>query len=290
MDRLSALLQEAGRGKHEACSSCVWNPSRIGAMAFGTSCAEHTHAQDRPALAVSLARDPGGTTPERTSRLCPVHNSFSDQSAAHGFDLWRAAISMSPQTHPYFDPLMRRTYFTNAILHGVPTRDSRSGEERQRLKRLLNRALAACADVLRAQLTLLQPKVIMVFGESAEQALSYIAPGHWSDRTAAVPAQRQFVLPHVGHVITAYRLIHGSPQSTNLVAAPLARQFFATTQLQTEFVRSRIDSLPSPREALNVLDKYRAKSSTDTTFQGMLLHLAWWIEVGRALRAAAESS
>jgi hypothetical protein len=258
-------------------------------MAFGTSCAEHTHATDSPALAVSLARDPGGTTPERTRRLCPAHNSVSDQSAAHGFDLWRAAISMSPQTHPYSDPLMKRTYFTNAILHGVPTRDSRPADERKRLQRLLKRALVPCADVLRAQLTLLRPKVIMVFGESADQALAYVAPGHWSEATAAVPAHRQFELTDTGHTTTAYRLIHGSPQSTNLVAAPLAQRFFATTRDQSEFVRAKIETLPSSREALNFLDKYRAKSSTDTLFQGMMLHLSWWIEVGSALRSAAAS-
>src|SRR5207244_3275905 len=83
---------------------------------------------DGPALVVSIAQDPGGTTPEKTSRLCVVCNSANrtDQSAIHAFDLWRAAISQIPQTHPYHDQFMRRTYFTNALLHGVPTQDARS--------------------------------------------------------------------------------------------------------------------------------------------------------------------
>jgi len=35
--------------------------------------------------------------------------------------------------------------------------------------------------------------------------------------------------------------------------------------------------------------RYRAKGSTDTMFRGMLLHLAWWMELGAAIRAAALS-
>jgi hypothetical protein len=259
-------------------------------MAFGTSCVEHTHTADGPALVVAIAQDPGGTTPETTSRLCVACNSQNrtDQSAIHAFDLWRAAISLAPQTHPYSDPFMKRTYFTNALLHGVPTRDARAPEARERLQGIRRLALTACADVLRDQLVLLQPRVLMVSGDAAIQALAQIAPGDWTEPSGAGPAQRSVRLPGVAHRPTAFRLVHAGAQGTNMTAAKLARAFFQTTEQQVESVRHQIAKLPSQQQALNLLDKYRPKGNTDTTFRGLMLHLSWWMAVGFAIRAAAE--
>lgn len=289
---LSDLLQQASSGKHPLCANCVWNPSRVGRMAFGTSCSEHSHADDRSALVVSIAQDPGGTTPESTSRLCVVHNSQNptDQSAVHAFDLWRAAISFQPQTHPYSDPYMKRTYFTNALLHGVPTRDGRSQDARKRLQDARKTALPSCARVLQEQLSCLQPRIVMVSGDSAIQALGMIAPGDWGEATGNAPAQRVVNVEGVPHRITAFRLIHAGAQGTNLAAAPAARRLFASASEQEAALRAQIESLQSPRQALNFIDKYRAKGSTDTTFRGMMLHLAWWIHVGAAIRSAADSN
>jgi Uracil DNA glycosylase superfamily len=291
MSQLSTLLDTAKAGRLPACGSCAWNPTRVGKMAFGTSCVEHTHTADGPALVVAIAQDPGGTTPEKTSRLCVVCNSQNrtDQSAIHAFDLWRAAISMAPQTHPYADPLMKRTYFTNALLHGVPTQDERAPEARERLQAMRRLALTACADVLRDQLTLLQPRVLMVSGDAAIQALAQISPGDWNEPTGTSPAQRSVHLPGVAHRATTFRLIHAGARGTNGRAAELARTFFPTTEQQVESMREHIRKLPSQQQALSFLDKYRAKGSTDTTFRGMMLHLSWWMAVGFAVRAAAES-
>jgi Uracil DNA glycosylase superfamily len=292
MSRLSSLLQDAALGKHSLCASCVWNPSRVGKMAFGTSCPEHTHVSEGPALVVSIAQDPGGTTPESTSRLCVVHNSQNptDQSAIHAFDLWRAAISFQPQTHPYSDPYMKRTYFTNALLHGVPTRDGRKAEERKRLQGARRTALTSCARVLEAQLSILRPKIVMVSGESAIQALGSVAPGDWSEATDEAPARRVISMEGVPHRILAFRLIHAGAQGTNLAAAPTARRLFRSAAEQEAALRARIGFLPSPQQALNFLDRYRDNGTTDTTFRGMMLHLRWWITVGEAIRAAALSN
>lgn len=292
MGNLHTLLYDAEHGNLALCSGCVWNPSLVGKMAFGTSCPEHTHVSEDPALVVSIAQDPGGTTPESTSRLCVVHNSQNptDQSAIHAFDLWRAAISFQPLTHPYSDPFMKRTYFTNALLHGVPTRDGRAANDRKRLQDARRTALTCCARVLEAQLSILQPKIVMVSGESAIQALGIIAPGDWSEATDEAPARRVISVERVPHRILAFRLIHAGAQGTNLAAAPTARRLFRSAAEQESALRKRIGVLPSPRQALTFLDNYRGKGTTDTTFRGMMLHLRWWITVGEAIRAAAGSA
>jgi len=130
---------------------------------------------------------------------------------------------------------------------------------------------------------------MMLSGDAAIRALAQIAPGEWSEPTAVSPAQRDVTLPDVGHRITAFRLIHAGASGTNRAAAPNARCFFPSAEAQREPVMRQIQTLPSPREALNFLDKYQAKGNTDTTYRGMMLHLAWWIHVGTAIRTAAES-
>ena len=116
-----------------------------------------------------------------------------------------------------------------------------------------------------------------------------IASGEWSEATDEAPARRVISVEGVPHRILAFRLIHAGAQGTNLAAAPTARRLFRSTAEQEAALRRRIGFLSSPRQALNFLDRYRGKGTTDTTFRGMMLHLRWWITVGEAIRSAAES-
>jgi hypothetical protein len=287
MQRLQLLLEELRHGTHTVCSHCSWNPRAAGRMAFGSSCSEHGHSGEDAALVLSLAQDPGGTTPEVTSRLCPVHNSenSSDKSAAHGFDLWRAAVSLRPYSPDYRDPFMKRTYYSNALLHGIPTRDARTAEERSRLGRSRRQALGCCVGALRLQFEVLQPRVVLAHGEVAATALALVAPGEWSQSTRFGVPKRPLRVPGVPHQILGLRFIHASARGTNLVAAPLARRLFSSTESQESAVRSQIELLPEPSEAQRLLFAYQPSAGmTDTTYRGMMLHLSWWIDAGEAIR------
>lgn len=289
MTALGELLEDAQVGRHSACSACPWNPARVGPMAFGSSCVTHTSGSG-PALFIQIAQDPGGTTPEKTGILCPVCNSRTDKSASHGFDLWRAAVSMQPLSLAYRDAIIQRTYFTNALLHGVPSGSRRSPQEAEALKSLRPMAARSCATILRHQFEVLQPRVAIVIGDLAARALDSVSRGSWTDATSEAPPTREFLASPAGPPIVAFKLIHGSARGTNLAAAPLARELFRSLSDQERFIRKRIDSLPSPGEALAFVRKYRdAVRGTDTEYRGMLLHLAWWIHVGSAMRAVATS-
>jgi uracil-DNA glycosylase len=287
VNKLDSLLDQARTGNLLHCTDCVWNPRRVGRMAFGTSCPDHSHVDDTPALVVCVARDPGRTTPEHTGRLCIVCNSRnpSDRSAGHAFDLWRAVVSMAPRSDPYSDPYLKRTYFTNAIMHGVPS--GRPKDEEARLSSLLSQARGACAGLLSEQLRLLRPRVVLLSGEDSAAAFRRIAPVQWSEATGVRPSEGTITVPGMDHPVRVLKAYHTSARATNQAAAPKARRFFPSIVEQEAAVRAEIEQLPSQKEALTLLEKYRTNGGTDTVFRGMMLHLAWWIQVGKAIRAAA---
>jgi len=284
---IDGVLNEARAGTSAGCQGCPWNPLTVGPMAFGTSCTEHTSLSSGRALVVSVAQDPGGTTPERTGRLCVVCNSrnASDRSAGHAFDLWRAAISFASNDRSYQDPIMRQTYFTNAVLHGVPTGDRRSEAERKRLTAQREKANSFCAGVLAQQLAALQPSIVMVSGATARAAVDLLSSGAWSAVSPSEPSQKRIRVSGVPHEIECFALVHASARGTNFEAAKRAREWFATTGDQERFVESRIASLPSGVQARLLLQKCRPSAGgTDTEYRGMMAHLAWWIAVGNAIR------
>jgi hypothetical protein len=74
---------------------------------------------------------------------------------------------------------MKQTYFTNAVLHGVPTGDRRSEAERKRLTAQREKANSCCAGVLAQQLAALQPSIVMVSGATARAAVDLLSSGAW---------------------------------------------------------------------------------------------------------------
>lgn len=135
------FLEQAELGNHTCCSRCPWNPKIVGPIAFGMSCMEHgvNFAIASSAISMQVVQDPAGTTPEKTGRLCFVHNSEyqTDKTALHAFDLWKATVSFDIQEDQ--DPYLHNHYWTNALLHGANKKTQkhlRQPDVREKARRL----------------------------------------------------------------------------------------------------------------------------------------------------------
>jgi hypothetical protein len=261
-------------GNHDECSHCPWNPKRIKSSAFGVSCVKHGidwNYQDS-AVSVLIAQDPAGTTPEKTGYLCIVCNSQfeTDNSARHGFALWKAAVSLA-QTGQEAKRYMKGHYWTNAIMHGV--------KDKQREK-----ARACCKNILNEQLTLLSPRIIIATGKVASESLYDIGllSKRWDDFKKMFSYQvysEQTILPS-GKKATVYCTYHAAARSVNTHVADL---YSDNTRM---LLAQRIEKLPDTSSTLYFLRQHQGFTGEDKGMKVLLLH---WLEIGDGIRLASTS-
>lgn len=287
-DNISSVLDSAEKFELDECKECKWG---FNGLAFGTSCTEHyaNWRKNEPVLTVIAARDPGGTTPESTGRLCMVHNSRTptDKSAQHIFDLWRAAVSGQwrsddpSQLQDYTDPYLKTTYATNILLHGIPTKsdDVLINGKLDELKSYKKEALHNCAKVLNRQLECLRPKILIALGEDVIKGLNESGwPLYWESPKLGKEYRPAIAKTKWGE-IKVFHVYHTAGRSTNQNAARLFNSFGGA-----QIIRIIADS--TPNEIKDAVDNFRRKYSnvSPTEEHGMLVHLASWLIIGRKIR------
>ena len=268
---MQRLLRNAKAGRLPACSQCPSSPRWFANPAFGESCRCHGLDWSSSASAVSMmvVRDPAGTTPSTNGRLCFVCNSESptDRTAKHAFALWRAAVACAderPASLHYLD----RHYWTNAAMHGSD-------------KSRLERARRCCTAVLRDQVAVLSPTVIVASGVEAVTSLQEIGllKKQWSDLRGHLVAgaySEAVTLPSGarGAVFCTY---HTAATAVNCVVSKLYSD--STERLLTQ----RRDELSEAGAFNSFLDQYRADSAEGRGMRVLLLH---WFDIGEAIRGA----
>lgn len=268
------LLDAARRGAHRACAGCPSSPRRLPNPAFGVSCLEHGIDWGTPASAISMVipRDPANTTPARTGKLCFVCNSQnpSDRSALHQFELWRAAVALADegeQSRRY----LGRHYWTNAVLHG-------SDEEG------LESARRCCREVLRDQIKLLSPKVIIAAGDAAAKSLHEIGllKKSWPEFRARLASgvYREDVRLPAGAQAQVFCTYHTSARAVN---CNVARLYSDATERE---LAKRIAVLEDPHAARAFLRRYDTSRTGSAEAKGMRVLLLHWLDIGAAIRLA----
>jgi len=178
---MNNLFEESKSGNYIHCKNCPWNPKKVGPIAFGVSCEEHgiKWSLGEKAISLQVVQDPAGTTPEKTGRLCFVHNSknLSDKTAQHAYDLWKATVSYDVDSKS--DNYLKNHYWTNALMHGA----DKVTQAHLRKTQVLEIARKQCSNILLEQIILTSPKVIIANGEIATKSLYDIGLLHhrWSD-------------------------------------------------------------------------------------------------------------
>jgi hypothetical protein len=235
---------------------------------------------------MSIGRDPGGTTPEKTGVLCSTCNrkNMTDKSAQGAFDLANAAIigdmSFDPDRsrHPYFT----RHYVTNVVKHGVPTRGCLSAQEQQVLKGRFDEARLCCSAILKEEILALKPVLIKPSGKDAASSLQQM--GILPERSLIDLVERS---PHrlkdyygPGKDLLIFCLYHQAIKVTNMT---LPRYY-------SDSVMDEIQELkkghPGPAAVEAFIRKYQGVS--ETTRRGMMVHLKHWLRLGKLLRDMKE--
>lgn len=273
------LLTQAELGTYKSCEDCPWNPKIHGSMAFGTSCREHAADWTLPGsvLSMQIVQDPAGTTPQKTGRLCSVHNSRNptDKTAQHGHDLWNASVSFDID-EGIVDPYLKKHYWTNALLHGA---DKKNSEMRK--SRNIELVRKKCSVLLDEQIHLLSPNVIISNGKIAASSLLdlRLVSKNWSDIRKGFSQgvyEEESVLPS-GREVRVFCTYHTSIQPVNTCIAKLY-----STELQVMLDNKLNEYLDFPRVRF-FLDKYPADSQEGRGMRVLLLH---WLDIGKAVRVA----
>lgn len=268
---LAHTLESSETGVHMSCQKCPWSPKRTKKAAYGVSCREHGIDWSVPTSAVSIqiAQDPAGTTPERTGRLCDVCNSRnpSDHSAQHGFALWKAAVSLA-QSGQAARKYLKHHYWTNAVMHGVKDKS-------------LEEARTCCKGILREQIELLSPCIIIVCGKVAAESLYdlKLISRYWDDFSRDFSQQvysERTVLPS-GKEVTIYCTYHSSATAVN---THIAKRYSKDID---ELLSHRIKQLPDTIAASHFLRQYPKETAEGKGMRVLLLH---WLEIGEGIRRA----
>jgi hypothetical protein len=268
---LKDLLNNIEEGKHNACRGCPWNPKHSSGSAFGVSCIKHGFDWQNPgsALSVLIARDPGGTTPEKTGILCGYCNSkfTTDHSAQHGLSLWRAAVSLA-ESGPDETKFMKQHYWMNAVMHG--------GKDNQ-----LEVARTHCTQILLEQINSLSPQVIITTGKDASQSLFELKliTRRWDefkDDFSNHPYCEEVTLSS-GKRAIVFCTYHGSATAVN---THIARKYSESTE---DYLNNKIKRLPNPKPAQNFMKRTSGLNGEQKGMRVLLLH---WLEIGEAIRQA----
>ncbi len=269
--KLFELLDEAKQGNLESCKSCPWSPAELKSyhVAFGVSCREHgvDYKSSSDAVSVSISQDPANTTPEKTERLCAVHNSqeHKDKTAQNWLELWKAAVTRDAgESH---DPYLGRHYWTNAIMHGAPK------EHRKHMRK----AQRQCYHVLREQIELLSPKVVVACGEVAANSLfdAHFISQHWSEFRERFTTE---VYTEITDGTIFYCTYHSAAGAVNRGAAQRHDH-----KLTEEGLTQKLGDLSKPAAAQGFLEKHCTSSARDRGMRLLLLH---WLDIGDAIRKA----
>lgn len=276
---MKQLLEEARLGAHSSCKNCPWNPKIVGPVAFGVSCTEHgiDWTADAKAISMQVVQDPAGTTPGKTGRLCFVHNSQnpSDKTAQHAYALWKATVSFDNSDH--IDPYIQKHYWTNALLHGA---DKKTQKE-LRKSVPLETARKCCAVLLREQIDLLNPKVILANGEYAAKSLFDIGylSRRWIDfkQELSNGVYKEEFKKSSGESVLVFCTFHMAITPIN---THIARLYSPEVQRKLD---DRLDKHKAYPKVQSFLTEY---SPFDPEGKGMRVLLLHWLEIGRAIRAA----
>ena len=279
------LLNQAEAGLLGACRTCVWSPRNGRHMSFGVSCEDHglSWRTETRANSMLIVQDPADTTPQETGRLCTVHNARnpSDKTARHSLELWNAAVALD-SAEPNALGLMKRHYWTNAIMHGAP---SVTG---LRANKDIESARKSCSDVLRSQIRLLAPKVVIAKGTVAVNSLHDIGllNANWSTARLSFRSgahQEKSKSWEEVQSITVFATYHTSAGVVNRTLARAYDPIVTESQIAKK-CRGQI-AAPSVAEFLT-----RYSNLENGHHRGMRYLLNHWLDIGVAIREAGESA
>lgn len=279
---MQQLLEKAKLGTHRGCKNCPWNPKVVGPIAFGVSCTEHgvDWSKDVKAISMQIVQDPAGTTPDKTGRLCFVHNSQnpSDKTAQHAYALWNATVSYD--TTERIDPLIKNHYWTNALLHGA----DKVRQKELRKSGPLETARKCCAQLLREQIDLLNPKVILASGEFAVNSLfdiGYLSK-RWDDfkHELSHGVYKEEVTQSSGENVLVFCTFHTAITPIN---THVARLYSPGVQEKLDVQLDKYKKYPKVQTFLAEFSPFNSKG------RGMRVLLLHWLEIGRAIRTANSS-
>jgi len=281
MTKIEALLKKVKDYEHPACKNCPWNKP---GMAFGVSCTKHhiNWKKTDKADVLSIWENPGGTTPEHSGNLCGICNSLNvtDKSAQNSFDLMKAAIIGEwDYSRKEINRTFKTWYITNSTKHGVAT--SRfSEQERNQLKKRMKKAGECCSLILREEIDILRPKLIIANGMKAVrnlQLLGILKRGtssmkDWADSSP-------YRIDHYydnGVLMKVFCLYHTSAGVTNRTVSKL---FNEQTLKEIEVLKQRH---PNPSAINRFMEKYN--SASYVVRRGMYVHLMYWMKLGEVVR------
>ncbi len=272
---LNTLLSQAELGSLPACASCPSSPHNAEGTAFGISCTEHgvDWKYGSRTISMMILSNPAGTTPAHTGRLCFVHNSEnpSDKTAQNAFALWRAAVSLEfNEKKDEAKRYLKANYWTNAALHGTD-------------EKKLNAARKCCTTVLKAQIDVLSPKIIIACGIDAANSLFEIGlftkPWEEFKDIFNTGAYVERATLKDGSEVKVYCTLHTSGLAVNINASSLYSDL--TEKLITE-KRKFVDTQQA-------IDSFLCEYSADTTRgKGMRVLLLHWLDIGLQVRLAHE--
>jgi hypothetical protein len=287
---ISSILDDARGGRHPSCRDCPWNPGLVGAVAFGQSCRTHGVDWERhPARAVSLqvVQDPGGTTPEKTGKLCFACNSHNptDRTAQHNYDLWRGAVALRWERPALEDHAsegfrhLRHHYWANAAMHGAP-----AGPLRQHLPG----ASRACSRIIEEQVRSLRPRVIIASGQVASETLrrlGYVSETWLQIRAAFDRGPFESSAHHKpwpdGSRLTVFCTYHTSIRTVNTAAARLYEPHYTERR-----IAEATTALGTTEATQRFLDEYA--HTEKATHRGMRVLLLHWLRIGSRIREVVD--
>lgn len=266
MTRMANLIDKIERRNHESCKYCPLSSQKT---AFGKSCPEHYFnwlKSDEGAKVISIAKDPGGTSPEKTGVMCIFCN--YDPTASTASILFKVAIlGVSPE-----EPIKKESsifqvwYDTNAIKHGIP---------RELDKDDIQLASTCCSAILREEISILKPEVIRVAGSAALKSLMNAGI---IENAAPTMKNYAFSDPLIkknyygnGQDLHICFIYHTSPRTTNMT---LPRYYGPEIDKEIERYKRRH---PNPGAIEDFKEQYKHRA-------GMMVHLYLWLKFADRLR------
>lgn len=269
MSKIAELLDKVSKFQHEACNGCELADEKI--AVFGRSCVEHHFdwRKDGKAGIISIGQDPSKSTPEYTGVLCNICNRINkrDKSSFNSFDLMKAAIICDwefdeSRPHKYY----KMWYVTNAIKHGLKRDVSVKINKDKILKR--------CSKILKEEIMILQPRLVIAFGRMAMDALRMGGIVKAGDRLVRREKKEISNFYPDGTSLTVFYTYHPSVPEEYL-----ADRYDATIKSGIENLK---DKHPNPAAVDSFIHKYRYE--TDEKRKAMYVLLLHWLELGKVIR------
>ncbi len=211
-------------------------------------------------------------------KVCNSINA-SDKSGQHGFQLWKAAVSLAQSGLPAVKYLNMH-YWTNALKHGM----TKPRKEEIDLIPYYQPEVArnCCANILREQINLLSPLIITATGKVAAAFLYdlRLISRPWKSFTRQFNQQiysKKTLLPS-GQPVTIYCSFHSATRAVNTHAA---WKYIESVETQ---LKRWIEQLPDHSSAKWFLSKYPKEISEGRGMRVLFLH---WLKIGEGIRQAA---